>query len=111
MSELWKLQAKRVQIATQYLKRFEDAGIDAILSPTTPFSSVEHTKFGWVGYTGVYNIVDFSATSFPCGVYADQEVDKLIEGEQNLSEYDEATRKACKYTFRSVISAECYADP
>lgn len=96
VSELWKLQAKRLQLTTEYLQRVESAGIDAVLSPTTPFASVEHTKINWVGYTGVFNIMDFSAVSFPTGMVADQEIDRLVDGEDILSHFDKATRDACE---------------
>jgi hypothetical protein len=43
--------------------------------PVTPYSTVEHGKFAYVGYTGVFNILDYPAVSFPCGVVADKDRD------------------------------------
>lgn len=49
--DLWQLQVKRTQLMKEYLDRWTAAGIDCILCPTTPYASVEHGKFSWVGYT------------------------------------------------------------
>ena len=48
---MWQLQAQRTQLCKDYLDRWTKAGIDAIICPTTPFSTVEHGKFKHVGYT------------------------------------------------------------
>lgn len=47
----------------------------ALVAPTCPYATVAHGDFEYVGYTGVYNVVDYSAVSFPSGVIADQEKD------------------------------------
>ncbi|PSK46489.1 hypothetical protein B9Z65_5457 [Elsinoe australis] len=91
VSELWKLQSKRLQLITEYLKRWQRSGIDAILCPATPYATVEHTKFRHVGYTGVFNVLDYSATSFPSGLYADQKLDQLTD-QPVLSELDTQAR-------------------
>ncbi|THV64803.1 acetamidase [Aureobasidium pullulans] len=62
--------------------------MDLLVSPTTPFASVEHGKFKHVGYTGVFNILDYSAVSFPSGIYADSELDKAETGIKTLSQMD-----------------------
>ncbi|KAI5244983.1 acetamidase [Aureobasidium subglaciale] len=85
---LWQLQAKRTKLCKDYLDRWSEAGLDGILCPTTPFASVEHGKFKHVGYTGVFNILDYSATSFPSGTYADSELDKAASGARPLSQTD-----------------------
>jgi amidase len=38
--------------------------------PTTPYASVEHGDFKYVGYTGVFNVLDYAAVSFPTGFSA-----------------------------------------
>lgn len=45
MSEMWQLHLDRVAYQKRYLDRWNQAGIDAILCPTTPYSSVENGKF------------------------------------------------------------------
>ncbi|KIW02020.1 uncharacterized protein PV09_06525 [Verruconis gallopava] len=72
---LWQVHLARVEQQKRYLDRWNAAGIDAIICPTTPYASVEHGDFKYVGYTGVFNILDYSAVSFPTGFTAsiDQE--------------------------------------
>lgn len=50
--EMWKLHLERTAYQKRYLDRWNIAGVDAILSPTTPFTSVKnggfrHGSFPW----------------------------------------------------------------
>lgn len=66
------------------------------LAPTTPYASVAHGDFKYVGYTGVYNIVDYAAVSFPSEVFVDKQKDDAFGDSKAQSEYCEATRADCK---------------
>ncbi|KAF2196712.1 acetamidase-like protein [Delitschia confertaspora ATCC 74209] len=84
---MWKLQAERSELQRKYLELWNSYnGLDAILGPVTPFSSVENGMFKHVGYTGVFNIVDYSAVSFPCGVTVNKSKDKPNAEYSPLSE-------------------------
>ncbi|KAM0238362.1 hypothetical protein ACHAP5_008707 [Fusarium lateritium] len=84
-SEMWKLHLERTAFQNRYLDRWNQAGIDAIICPTTPYSTLRHGSFRHVAYTGVFNVVDYSAVSFPAGVSVDEDVDKLEASYQPLS--------------------------
>ncbi|KAM0337126.1 hypothetical protein ACHAPQ_003401 [Fusarium lateritium] len=84
-SEMWKLHLERTAFQNRYLDRWNQAGIDAIICPTTPYSTLRHGSFRHVAYTGVFNVVDYSAVSFPAGVSVDKDVDKLEASYQPLS--------------------------
>lgn len=43
-----------------------------------------------MGYTGVYNVVDYSAVSFPSGLYVDKTVDLPIADHKPQSEFCQA---------------------
>lgn len=43
--EMWQLHLERTAFQKRYLDRWIEAGIDAILCPTTPFSSVRNGQF------------------------------------------------------------------
>ncbi|KAF2177687.1 acetamidase [Zopfia rhizophila CBS 207.26] len=74
---MWQLHLERSELQRKYLNQWlSHDGLDAILAPTTPYASIENGRFKHVGYTGVFNIVDYSAVSFPCGVIADKEKDR-----------------------------------
>ncbi|KAL7626365.1 hypothetical protein AAE478_003137 [Parahypoxylon ruwenzoriense] len=78
--EYWQLHLDRQGYQKRYLDRWLSAGIDAILCPTTPYSSVENGKFKHVGYTGVYNVLDYACISFPTDVTVDKSVDVALDG-------------------------------
>lgn len=91
--DLWQLQHERTALCKRYLDRWAaSGGVDAILCPTTPYAAVKNGGFKYVGYTGVYNILDYSAVSFPTGLYVDQEVDVVDTKHQALSEIDKMTQ-------------------
>jgi amidase len=77
--DMWQVHLQRNELQRRYLVQWNEMGIDAILGPTTPFATVPHGKFKHVGYTGVYNILDYSAVSFPTHV----KVDKRIDGKSS----------------------------
>ncbi|KAI4957925.1 hypothetical protein J4E86_005065 [Alternaria arbusti] len=86
--DMWKLHTERSELQRQYLEQWMAIeGLDAILAPTTPYSSVAHGDFKYVGYTGVYNVVDYSATSFPCGISVDKALDKYASDYKAQSGY------------------------
>ncbi|KAK3312535.1 amidase [Apodospora peruviana] len=74
-SDLWKLHLERRAFQQRYLDKWNESGIDAILCPTTPWAAVENGKFSHVGYTGVFNVLDYSCISFPSGVMVDKAID------------------------------------
>ncbi|KAF2017663.1 acetamidase [Aaosphaeria arxii CBS 175.79] len=91
---MWKLHLERSDLQRQYLEQWTSYdALDAILCPTTPYATVKHGDFKYVGYTGVYNVVDYSAVSFPCNVTADQEKDQSAVQDQPLSDLDKETRQ------------------
>lgn len=84
--DMWQLHLERTEFCKQYLDRWNAAGIDGILSPTTPYASVEHGNFKHVGYTGIFNILDYSCVSFPCGITAHRDLDKVPADHGPLSD-------------------------
>lgn len=87
--EYWQLHVDRQAFQKKYLDRWLGEGIDAILCPTTPYSSVENGKFEHVGYTGVFNVLDYSCISFPTGITADKSIDVALgESYKPLTDLD-----------------------
>ncbi|KAK1239301.1 hypothetical protein MKX07_008789 [Trichoderma sp. CBMAI-0711] len=74
-SEMWKLHLERSEFQNRHLDRWVKAGLDALLLPTMPFNTVRSGNFKHVGYTGVYNVVDYAAVSFPTGLKVDKDID------------------------------------
>ena len=91
--DLWQLQKQRTALQKMYLDRWAACdGLDAILGPTTPYAAPKSGHFKSVSYTGVFNILDYSSTSFPTGLYGDKEVDVYPSDFKALGEQDEVTR-------------------
>ncbi|POS69895.1 amidase [Diaporthe helianthi] len=89
--DMWQLHLERTDFQKRYLDRWNDARIDAILCPTTPYSSVRNGGFKYVGYTGVFNVLDYSSISFPTGVLGEKEVDVPSSDHKPLSDICKTT--------------------
>lgn len=69
--EYWQLNKRKVKLQKQYLDKWNSVRspsgmkVDVLLSPTLPHTSVPHRKIRWVGYTKIWNLLDYSAITFP----------------------------------------------
>lgn len=71
--------------------------------PVAPSASVEPGKGRYLGYTGVGNVLDYSAAVLPAG-----NVDKEIDGTEEhvpLSEMDQEIWESCE--FENLFVPEC----
>ena len=92
-----------------------------MIAPVCPFAAVEHGKYRHVGYTCVFNILDYTCLSFPCKVTVDSELDVLDSDDQKapLSETDKLIRDECMSLTLcpiiqvrvSVLKLVCLDDP
>lgn len=48
---------------------------------------------------GVFNILDYSAVSFPCGIEADKQLDVAESGSEPLSQIDAQIQAECEFVF------------
>lgn len=49
-----------------------------------------------VGYTGVFNVLDYSSVSFPTGILGEREVDVPVKDHEPLSDICKTTHAECK---------------
>jgi amidase len=64
--------------------------------PTTPHSTCPHNSYWYVGYTAMFNLLDYSAVSFPTGICVDKTVDGPYPVElAPLNEVDQRIRDTC----------------
>lgn len=88
--DLWQLQKQRTALQKMYLDRWAACeGLDAILGPVTPFAAPKAGGFKNVSYTSIFNLLDYSSTSFPTGVVGDAEKDVYTPDFKALGETDE----------------------
>jgi len=83
--DMWQLQIERTQFCKDYLDRWNAAGLDGLICPTTPYATVPHGGFKYVGYTGIFNVLDYSAVSFPTGIKVDKDLDAHFGIDTKLS--------------------------
>jgi amidase len=77
--EYWQLNKQKLAAQKRYLDlwnstRSEKTGkqIDILLTPVMPHPAVPHRKCRWVGYTKVFNFVDYPAVVLPAGKVSKQ---------------------------------------
>jgi amidase len=87
----WQLNKQKVAAQKRFLELWKatkcsDTGeeIDILLTPVMPHSAVLHRKCCWVGYTKVFNFVDYPAVVIPAG-----QVSKELDSEaaSNMDQY------------------------
>ncbi|KAI4651555.1 uncharacterized protein J4E79_009035 [Alternaria viburni] len=90
--DYWQLNKKKLELQKRYLDlwnstKSESSGnpIDVLLTPVMPHSAVPHRKCRWVGYTKVFNFVDYPAVVLPAGEVS-QELDR--EAAKKMGEYE-----------------------
>lgn len=73
MYEYWQLNKKKVAAQQAYHKMWNGMRsasgrpVDVLLVPTMPHTALPHRGCRWVGYTKLFNILDYTALSFPAG--------------------------------------------
>jgi amidase len=72
--EYWQLNKQKLSAQKRYLDLWNSTKsaktgkqIDILLTPVMPHSAVPHRKCRWVGYTKVFNFVDYPAVVLPAG--------------------------------------------
>lgn len=69
--EYWQVNKKKIALRQKYLSRWNQTRspsgkpVDVLLGPTTAHTAAPHHKLRWVGYTKVWNLLDYPAVSFP----------------------------------------------
>ncbi|KAL4747674.1 hypothetical protein BDW72DRAFT_206312 [Aspergillus terricola var. indicus] len=69
--EYWQMNTERNNLQKKYLDDWNAARsprgkpVDVLLSPTMPHVAVPHRSVRWVGYTKIWNLLDYPAITFP----------------------------------------------
>lgn len=93
--EYWQLNKQKHLLQKKFLDLWNSTvspttgrQIDILLTPVMPHSAVPHRKCKWVGYTKVFNFVDYPAVVIPAGS-VDRDVDSEVGEYTPRNELDE----------------------
>lgn len=65
-----------------------DRPVDVLLTPTMPHVAVPHRSSRWVGYTKIWNFLDYTALSFPVSTVSADSDDPNAGSSESRSELD-----------------------
>ncbi|KAL2816394.1 amidase signature domain-containing protein [Aspergillus cavernicola] len=91
--EYWQLNRERMNLQKRYLDKWQAARspsgkpVDVLISPTMPHVAVPHRSVRWVGYTKIWNLLDYPAVTFPVD-YVRAEKDVLPPDYRSRNELD-----------------------
>ncbi|KAI1340306.1 amidase [Xylariaceae sp. FL0016] len=72
--EYWQLNRRKIELQQAYLRKWDSVRspktgktVDVILMPAMPHTAVPHRSCRWVGYTKIWNVLDYSSLIVPAG--------------------------------------------
>lgn len=81
--EYWKLNRRKFDLHQRYLDKWNNIRspktgrqVDILLMPPMPHTAVPHRSCRWVGYTKVWNFLDYSALVIPGGKVSQTDLDQ-----------------------------------
>jgi Asp-tRNA(Asn)/Glu-tRNA(Gln) amidotransferase A subunit family amidase len=93
--EYWQLNKRKRQLQQAYLEKWNNAisaktgrVVDALITPALPHAAVPHESIKWVGYTKVWNLLDYTALVIPAGRVEPRDLEKTFDHEPR-NELDE----------------------
>lgn len=83
----WQLNKQKLAAQKKFLELWTSTQsvntgeeIDILLTPVMPHSAVPHRQCRWVGYTKIFNLIDYPAVVIPAG-----QVSKELDGEAAMT--------------------------
>ncbi|KAI1443728.1 amidase [Annulohypoxylon stygium] len=72
--DYWQLNRRKIALQQAYLEKWNKIRspktgkpVDVVLMPPMPHAAVPHRSCRWVGYTKIWNVLDYSALIIPAG--------------------------------------------
>ncbi|KAM0241739.1 hypothetical protein ACHAPO_001432 [Fusarium lateritium] len=97
--EYWQLNKRKRQLQQAYLEKWNKAIssktgriVDALITPALPHAAVPHNSIKWVGYTKVWNLLDYTALVIPAGRVEPGDLEAAMDCEPR-NEMDEWNKK------------------
>jgi len=109
VEKLWDTQVERLIFVKKTLEHWvatkshtgTGRPIDGLLSPTTPWAACPKDGFDFhIAYTGIWNLTDQSATTFPVGVSTTEDV--ISDGFTGRNDLERKIWSRCKCTLSAL---------
>ncbi|KAI1765412.1 amidase [Hypoxylon sp. FL1150] len=72
--DYWQLNKRKFELQQAYLEKWDGIRspktgkqVDVVLTPPMPHTAVPHRSCRWVGYTKIWNVLDYTALVLPAG--------------------------------------------
>ncbi|OTB01073.1 hypothetical protein M426DRAFT_14791 [Hypoxylon sp. CI-4A] len=97
--DYWQLNKRKLALQQEYLEKWNritspktGKQVDVVLMPSMPHTAVPHRSCRWVGYTKIWNVLDYSALVIPAGkiVPVDGEAQWDYAPRNNIDEWNNA---------------------
>lgn len=69
--DYWQLNKQKITLQKKYLDKWNATSsasgqpVDILLSPTLPHLAIPHRRVRWIGYTKIWNLLDYPAVTLP----------------------------------------------
>ncbi|RGP66937.1 hypothetical protein FSPOR_6319 [Fusarium sporotrichioides] len=97
--EYWQLNKRKRLLQQAYLEKWNKAissktgrVVDALITPALPHAAVPHKSIKWVGYTKVWNLLDYTALVIPAGRIEPRDLEATMDYEPR-NDIDEWNKK------------------
>ena len=78
--EYWQLNRRKQATQKRFPDVWREGGFDVLIAPAVAHAAVPHRHYRWIGYTKVWNLVDYPALTFPVDEVR-PDTDRLSEAE------------------------------
>ncbi|KAM0186561.1 hypothetical protein ACHAPI_011640 [Fusarium lateritium] len=113
--DYWQLNKRKRELQQAYLEKWNNTlsakgkTVDAIITPVLPHSAVPHRSIRWVGYTKVWNLLDYTALVIPGGCVEPQDLEAKWDHEPR-NEMDEWNRHLWEKNRNDMVKSRLPVD-
>ncbi|KAI1354733.1 amidase [Xylaria sp. FL0043] len=109
--QYWQLNRRKWELQQQYLEKWNamrcaknNRPVDVVIMPPMSHTSVPHRSCRWVGYTKVWNVLDYPALVIPAGNVCAQDIGASwsFESRNSLDEWNKKLWDNCKEVMASL---------
>ncbi|GIZ42592.1 hypothetical protein CKM354_000585300 [Cercospora kikuchii] len=93
LNDAWTIESRKYDYGVRYASYWQSTGVDAVIAPAAPTTSHKPTEGRYFGFTGVWNVLDYSAVAVRSGTTVDKATDVPVASATPLNPLDEEVAK------------------